>query len=278
MAVYAIGDLQGCLDPLQHLLERIQFDPSRDRLWFVGDLVNRGPQSLEALRFVRALGDCAVSVLGNHDLHLLAAAWTDSRRRRKRDTLQPVLDAPDREELLDWLRRRPMMHHDAELDFTLVHAGLPPQWDLEEALAAAAELEAVLGGEGCIDFLQQMYGNEPARWDPRLRGVDRLRFIVNALTRVRYLRPDGALDLDSKGSLERSREGLIPWFDFPGRRTAGLRMVFGHWSMLGENVHQGAYSIDTGCVYGGRLTALQLDAAVPTSVDCGPALWDPRDG
>jgi bis(5'-nucleosyl)-tetraphosphatase (symmetrical) len=278
MAVYAIGDLQGCLDPLQRLLETIRFDPPRDRLWFVGDLVNRGPQSLEALRFVRALGDHAITVLGNHDLHLLAASWTNSRQQKKRDTLQPVLDAPDREELLDWLRRRPMLHHDPELDFTLVHAGLPPQWDLADARAAAAELEAVLGGEHVVDFLQEMYGNKPARWDPGLRGVDRLRYIVNALTRIRFLRSDGALDLDTKGSLERARSELIPWYDFPGRRTAGLRMVFGHWSMLGEIAHQGAYSIDSGCVYGGRLTALKLDVAVRTSVDCGPALWDPRDG
>jgi bis(5'-nucleosyl)-tetraphosphatase (symmetrical) len=278
MAVYAIGDLQGCLDPLQRLLDRIAFDPANDRLWFTGDIVNRGPASLATLRFVRALGAHAVMVLGNHDLHLLASAYADSRPRKRRDTLQEVLAAPDREELVDWLRRRPMLHHDPEIGFTLVHAGLPPQWDLAEARAAAAELEAVLSGDRCVDFLRHMYGNKPALWDPALQGIDRLRYIVNALTRLRYLRADGSLEFDSKGPTEGSREELIPWFRFPGRRSAGLSMVFGHWSMLGEIAYDGAFSVDTGCVYGGRLTALRLDDAVRTSVECGPAQWNPADG
>jgi bis(5'-nucleosyl)-tetraphosphatase (symmetrical) len=278
MAVYAIGDLQGCLDPLQRLLDRIGFDPASDRLWFTGDIVNRGPASLATLRFVRSLGNHAVMVLGNHDLHLLASAYADSRPRKRRDTLQEVLDAPDREELVDWLRRRPVLHHDPDIGFTLVHAGLPPQWDLADARAAAAELEAVLSGDRCVDFLRHMYGNKPARWDPTLEGIDRLRYIVNALTRLRYLRADGSLEFDSKGPTERSREELIPWFRFPGRRSAGLSMVFGHWSMLGEIAYDGAFSVDTGCVYGGRLTALRLDDAVRTSVECGPAQWNPADG
>ncbi len=278
MAVYAIGDLHGCLEPLQRLLDRIAFDPANDRLWLTGDLVNRGPTSLATLRFVRSLGALAVTVLGNHDLHLLATGYADNRPRKKRDTLQQVLEADDRDELLDWLRRRPMLHHDAELDFTMVHAGLPPLWALADARAAAAELEAVLSGDQVVDFLQHMYGDEPARWDPALEGIDRLRYIVNALTRMRFLRPDGSLELASKGTLKRAGAELVPWYRFPGRRSAGLRLVFGHWSLLGEIAHDGAFSVDTGCVYGGRLTALRLDDGVRTSIDCGPPLWDPRDG
>ena len=272
MAVYAIGDLQGCLDPLRRLLDRIAFDPARDRLWFTGDLVNRGPASLETLRFVRSLGELAITVLGNHDLHLLAMAWADSRPRKKRDTLDDVLAAPDRDELLEWLRRRPLLHHDPAVGYTIVHAGLPPQWDLADARAAAAELEAVLGSDRFVDFLRQMYGDQPAAWDPGLAGIERLRFIVNAFTRMRYLRPDGSLEFDNKGPLSSAGEELIPWFRFPGRRSAGLSMVFGHWSTLGEIAHEGAFSIDTGCVWGGRLTALRLDDAVRTCVECGPGL------
>jgi bis(5'-nucleosyl)-tetraphosphatase (symmetrical) len=275
MAVYAIGDLQGCLDPLQRLLDRIEFDPARDRLWFTGDLVNRGPQSLQALRFVRALGEHAVAVLGNHDLHLLATAFADSRPRKRRDTLEDILQAPDCDELLEWLRRRPLLHHEAELAFTLVHAGLPPQWDLHAASAAAAELEAVLGGDEYIDFLKAMYGNQPDLWSPELTGVDRLRFIVNAFTRMRYVRADGSLDLHNKGPVERAAPGLMPWFRFPGRRSAGLRIVFGHWSLLGGTSQDGAFSVDTGCVYGGMLTALRLDDLSSACVDCSPG-WHPK--
>jgi bis(5'-nucleosyl)-tetraphosphatase (symmetrical) len=272
MAVYAIGDLQGCLDPLKRLLDRIAFDPARDRLWFCGDLVNRGPASLETLRYVRDLGDLAVCVLGNHDLHLLATAWADSRPRKKRDTLDDILAAPDRIELLEWLRRRPMLHHDPERDFTLVHAGLPPQWDLAAARAAAAELEAVLGGDRFVDFLREMYGNLPDRWHDDLEGTDRLRYIVNAFTRMRYLRMDGSLDFDNHGATHRASPDLVPWFRFPGRRSAGSRLVFGHWSTLGEISHEGAFSLDTGCIWGGRLTALRLDNLSRTRVECGPGL------
>ncbi len=272
MAVYAIGDLQGCLDPLKRLLDRIAFDPTHDRLWFCGDLVNRGPASLATLRFVHSLGDTATIVLGNHDLHLLATAWADSRPRKKRDTLDEILAAPDRDELLEWLRRRPLLHHDPALGFTMVHAGLPPQWSLDEARAAAAELEAVLAGDRFVDFLRQMYGDLPDRWTPELAGLERLRFIVNALTRMRYLRPDGSLEFANNGQPDRAPPELIPWYQFPGRRTAGLSMVFGHWSTLGEIVHAGAFSLDTGCVWGGRLTALRLDDAVRTYVECGPGL------
>jgi bis(5'-nucleosyl)-tetraphosphatase (symmetrical) len=230
------------------------------------------------LRFVHRLGELAVVVLGNHDLHLLATAWAGSRPRKKRDTLDGILAAPDRDELLEWLRHRPLLHHDPAVGFTMVHAGLPPQWDLENACAASIELEAVLGGDRFVDFLWQMYGNQPDLWSPDLEGIERLRFMVNAFTRMRYVRPDGSLDLDQNGPPERAGPKLIPWFRFPGRRSAGLSIVFGHWSTLGEVVHDGAFSLDTGCVWGGRLTALRLDDAVRTSVECGPGLPTPRGG
>lgn len=272
MAVYAIGDLQGCLDPLQRLLDRIRFDPSVDRLWFTGDLVNRGPASLATLRFVRALGDSATTVLGNHDMHLLAIAWAENRSTRKKDTLSDILEAPDREELLEWLRRQPLLHHDPALGFTMVHAGLPPQWDIEDARQVAAELEAVLRGDRFVDFLRHMYGDQPDRWQRSLQGIDRLRFIINALTRLRYLRPDGSMEFANKGPLSRAGVELTPWFSFPGRRSAGQRIVFGHWSTLGDLEQDGVFGIDTGCVWGGRLTALQLDAGIRHRVECGPGL------
>ena len=272
MAVYAIGDLQGCLDPLKRLLDKVRFDPAADRLWFTGDLVNRGPASLATLRFVRDLGPQVVTVLGNHDLHLLAAAWAENRPLKKRDTLADILEAPDREELLEWLRRQPLFHQDPDLGFAMVHAGLPPQWDLEDARAAAAELEAVLRGDRFVDFLRQMYGNKPDRWDPALRGIERLRFSINAFTRLRYLKRDGSLDFDNQGPLSKAGKALVPWFDFPGRRSAGARIVFGHWSTLGYHAEGGVFGIDTGCVWGGRLTALQLDGEVPHHVECGPGL------
>src|SRR6056297_750157 len=272
MTVYAIGDLQGCLDPLQRLLERIAFDPASDRLWFCGDLVNRGPASLATLRFVHALGDTAVSVLGNHDLHLLATAWANNRPQKSRDTLHEILEAPDRLELLEWLRRRPLLHHDAAIGFTMVHAGIPPQWDLDEACSAARELEAALGGDSFIGVLRQMYGERPDRWSPDLEGIDRLRFIVNAFTRMRYVRADGSLEFDHKGPERPGDESLMPWFRFPGRRSAGQRIVFGHWSTLGEMTHEGVFSLDTGCVWGGRLTALRLDDRTRHSVECGQGL------
>lgn len=278
MAVYAIGDLQGCLDPLRRLLEKIAFDPGRDRLWFCGDLVNRGPASLATLRFVHGLGGSAVCVLGNHDLHLLAAAYGGERPLKGRDTMAEVLAAPDREELLEWLRRRPLLHHDETLGFTLVHAGLPPQWHLETARAAAAELEAVLGGDRFVEFLRQMYGDLPDLWSPALAGMDRLRYIVNAFTRMRFCRADGSLELGEKSSPEHAPPGLIPWFRFPGRRNAGLRLVFGHWSTLGDLCENGVHGLDTGCVWGGRLSALRLDDAMRIAVQCGPGLLPAASG
>ncbi|HWP94996.1 MAG TPA: symmetrical bis(5'-nucleosyl)-tetraphosphatase [Gammaproteobacteria bacterium] len=258
MAVYAIGDIQGCHDELRALLARLDFDPQRDRLWFTGDLVNRGPHSLAVLRFVKALGERAVTVLGNHDLHLLAVA-AGARPLKARDTFGDVLAAPDREPLLEWLRHRPLLHHDESLGWTLVHAGLPPQWDLAQARACAAELEAVLRGPHWREFLHEMYGNEPDRWSDTLTGKARLRFIVNAFTRLRYCSADGRLDLATKLAPGSQPEGFMPWFEVPGRASAVLRIVFGHWSTLGPVTAPNLLPLDTGCVWGGALTARRLD-------------------
>ena len=259
MAVYAIGDLQGCLDPLLRLLDKIDYNPKRDRLWFTGDVVNRGPDSLESLRFVRNLGDGAVTVLGNHDLHLLAAAENPGKLRGK-DTLDAILKAKDGHELLHWLRHRPLMHHDKARNYTLVHAGLSPQWTLKTARSAAAELEAVLRGKDYPEFFKHMYGNKPVRWSKNLRGWERLRYITNVFTRMRFCDLDGNLDLSRKGRPSPRARKYVPWFDVPGRKNAKLRIVFGHWSTLGELVRRDLVSIDTGCVWGGCLTAAQLKA------------------
>jgi len=258
MAVYAIGDIQGCFDELQALLALCRFDPRRDRLWFTGDLVNRGPDSLAVLRFVRGLGERAITVLGNHDLHLLAVAEGLGKSGRA-DTLQAILDAPDREQLLHWLRHRPLLHYDEGLDTALIHAGLPPQWDLRTAQACSAEVEAVLRGEDYRDFLAHMYGNRPLRWTPQLDGRDRLRFIVNCLTRLRFCRVDGELCLKAKGEPGTQPPGCLPWFQVPGRRSAETRVVFGHWSTLGLYHDDKVLALDTGCLWGGLLTAARLD-------------------
>ncbi len=259
MAIYAIGDVQGCFDELQVLLETVKFDVGRDTLWFAGDLVNRGPKSLEVLRFVKSLGDRAVTVLGNHDLHLLAVAQGHERYHRK-DTFDDVLAAADRAEIVDWLRNRPLLHHDAALGLTLVHAGLPPQWDLTLAMACAAEVEAVLEGSDYSAYLEHMYGNEPGRWSENLTGQNRLRFITNCFTRLRFCDAQGNLALEEKGPPGSASAPYLPWFAVPGRRSANLDIVFGHWSTLGTRNDRGIYPLDTGCLWGGSLTALRLDS------------------
>jgi len=263
MATYAVGDVQGCCDELERLLDALRFDPAADRLWFVGDLVNRGPRSLDALRLVHGLGDRAVVVLGNHDLHLLAVARGGARLKRGDDSLQPILDAPDRERLLDWLQSRPVLHHDAALGVTMIHAGLPPQWNLALARSCAAELEAALGSEHSGRLFGAMYGNRPDRWRDDLEGDDRLRFITNALTRLRVCDRDGRLLLELKGPPAQMPPGAIPWFRVPQRRSAGSRIVCGHWSALGYLDEGGVLALDTGCVWGGALTAQRLDAPAP---------------
>ena len=259
MAVYAIGDVQGCAVELEALLAKVDFDPRRDRLWFVGDLVNRGPDSLSVLRRVSALGEAAIVVLGNHDLHLLAVARGAAPLKSADRGLEAVLDAPDRDDLLDWLQARPMLHHDASLGVTVLHAGLPPQWDMATAIDCAHELEAALRGQFDGEFFRLMYGNEPDRWRDDLDGPARLRFTVNCLTRLRVCDARGRLALGFKGRLDELPDGLTPWFRVPGRRTAGQRIVCGHWSALGYLDDNDVLSIDTGCVWGGSLTAQRLD-------------------
>jgi len=263
MAVYAVGDLQGCLAPLERLLERVRFDPVLDQLWLVGDLVNRGPDSGPCLRRVRDLGAAAVTVLGNHDLHLLATA-AGLRPPRPRDTLAQVLRSPDAEELLEWLACQPLIHHDESVGWTLVHAGIPPQWDLEQACTEARAVEQALRVPASRrEFLAQMYGNTPDRWSDRLKGADRLRYTVNALTRMRFIRNDGGLDLEESGPPGSVPTRLKPWFDVPGRAMAGRPIVFGHWSALGFRKGPDWLSLDSGCVWGRDLTLVRLDPANP---------------
>lgn len=255
MAIYAIGDLQGCLEPLERLVESIGFDPAHDHLWFVGDLVNRGPDSLGCLRFVKSLGSAAVTVLGNHDLHLICVA-AGIEKPRPRDTLAAVLAAPDRDELLDWLRSRPLMHVEGE--FAMVHAGLLPEWPVAKARELAGEVEAVLQGTGWRRFLTHLYGNHPVRWDEALAGDDRLRAIVNAMTRLRVCTRDGAMDLAYKGEPGEKHANRIAWFDMPARASVTHTVVCGHWSALGLNMGDKVLSIDSGCVWGRALTAVRL--------------------
>jgi len=267
VARYAIGDIQGCAAELRGLLQRIGFTADRDQLWFTGDLVNRGPGSLDALRFIRALGDNAVTVLGNHDLHLLALACGRSRLKAG-DTLGDVLAAPDRDVLLEWLLRRPLAHFEAAHGELLIHAGLPPQWTVPQALAHAAELHAALLRDPAA-FFDHMYGDQPDLWDDALAGNDRLRFIVNALTRLRVCTAGGRMQIKAKGPPPPDGSALMPWFEVPSRASRDTRIVFGHWSALGFVNRDNVLGLDTGCVWGGSLTAVNLDQpVVPLSVSC----------
>ena len=256
MAVYAIGDLQGSFEPLRRLLAKIGFDKARDRLWFVGDLVNRGPESLECLRFVKSLGDAAITVLGNHDLHLVCVAEGVEKTKR-RDTLEDVLAAPDRDELVEWLRRRPLMH--VEDDMVLVHAALLPEWTVARARALAGEVEAALRGRDYRKLLERMYGDEPDRWREDLRGIDRLRVVINAMTRLRVCDDDGAMVLGFKGEPGEASDAWTPWFDVPGRRSRDHTVICGHWSALGVRVREDLAALDSGCVWGRSLTAMRLE-------------------
>ncbi|AYF88802.1 symmetrical bis(5'-nucleosyl)-tetraphosphatase [Pseudomonas sp. DY-1] len=269
MTTYAVGDLQGCLDQLKCLLERVRFDPAKDELWLVGDLVNRGPKSLETLRFLYSIRDSVVCVLGNHDLHLLAVA-NNIERLRKADTLREILEAPDCAELLDWLRQQKLLHYDEQRDIALVHAGIPPQWSLKKALKRAAEVEEALRDDARLPlFLDGMYGNEPAKWDSDLHGVTRLRVITNYFTRMRFCSADGTLDLKSKEGLDTAPPGFAPWFSFPERKTRGQKIIFGHWAALeGKCNEPGLYALDTGCVWGGSMTLLNIDSGEQISCSC----------
>lgn len=275
MAIYVIGDIQGCFRELMGLLQEIRFRPGDDQLWFTGDLVNRGPDSLQVLRYVRGLGSNALTVLGNHDLHLLACAQGVVRTHRG-DTLDQVLAADDRDELLAWLRARPLMHHDPLHGVTLIHAGLPPQWDLALAQSCAAEVEAMLRSGDYAEFLAHMYGNEPDYWDESHSGWDRLRFITNCFTRLRYCDADGRLYLKSKGEPGSQAHGLFPWYQLEQRKSRELNIIFGHWSTLGLYRGEGVSSLDTGCLWGGLLTALRLSDGAVFSYACNG--YQPPDG
>ncbi|HYD82219.1 MAG TPA: symmetrical bis(5'-nucleosyl)-tetraphosphatase [Paucimonas sp.] len=265
MTIFAIGDVQGCQPRLRALLRRIHIACDDPELVFMGDLVNRGPESLATLRELRALGNTTNMVLGNHDLHLLAV-FHGVRKPGRNDTLQAILDAPDRGELLDWLRRQPLAQlRDGHL---MVHAGVLPQWTAEQTLALAHEVESVLRGPDWGDFLHEMYGNTPDKWDDGLRGVDRLRCIVNALTRMRYCRPDGTMVLNTPEDAKEAPPGLLPWFELPERKTANITVVFGHWSLRGLILEPNLIGLDTGCVWGGKLTAVRLTDRALFQVDC----------
>lgn len=260
MATYAIGDVQGCFDELRQLLRKTGFG-KQDRLWFVGDLVNRGPKSLEVLRFVRELGDRAATVLGNHDLHLIAQ-FEGCEGPNKMDSFRDVLESPHAAELVAWLRRRPMMH--TEDSYAMVHAGLLPQWSIERAAALAQEVENALRGPNYREFLRHMYGNQPSRWDEALTGWDRLRVIVNAMTRMRFCDREGRMDLEGKGT--EPAKGYRRWYQL--RQQEQRTLLFGHWSQLGLVVEPAAVGLDSGCVWGGTLSALRLEDRALYQVPC----------
>ncbi len=265
MSTYVIGDIQGCHGALLELLDHVGFQPARDRVWITGDLVNRGEDSLAVLRWCVEHDDSVVAVLGNHDLHLLAVAEGFVPPHRK-DTLETILAAPDRDELLTWLRHRPMAHRQG--NWLMVHAGLPPEWTADEAQVRAAELESALRGPDWRPFLRDMYGNEPRRWRADLQGQDRLRFIANVLTRIRFLYPDGSLEYQHKMGLDQTPAGCIPWFDFPDRKGLDARVLFGHWSTLGLLLRRDVIALDTGCLWGGALTAFRLEDEACLQVNC----------
>ncbi|AVS61227.1 bis(5'-nucleosyl)-tetraphosphatase (symmetrical) [Paracidovorax avenae] len=263
MALYCIGDIQGCDAALQRLLDTVDFSPSRDMVYLLGDLVNRGPQSLDVLRRCTRAGDSLRCLLGNHDLHLLAAAH-GARKPSRRDTLAGVLQAPDRDALLDWLRHQPLAREQrlAGERLLMVHAGVLPSWTADAALEHAAEVQAQLQGDALPAFLQAMYGNTPDRWNDGLCGMERWRAIVNALTRLRFCTPDGRMDFDSSEAADAAPDGLVPWFDAPGRRTRGTLVAFGHWSTLGWMNRPDLLALDTGCVWGGCLSAVRFGATL----------------
>lgn len=278
MATYAIGDIQGCYAPLRRLLDYISFDPSRDRLWFVGDLVNRGPQSLEVLRYVRSLGDAAVVVLGNHDLHLVMQSESFGKPNAE-DTFDAVLGAADRDDLLLWLRSRPLFH--AERSNAMVHAGLLPSWSVAKAKALSDEAHAALTAPNYRDFLANMWGSEPVAWSDDLTGWDRLRVVVNAMTRMRYCRPDGSMEFRAPGSKsppEQGPPGCVPWYALPNRAHADHTILCGHWSALGYRQENGIIALDSGCLWGGSLTAVRLEDRRAFQLPCPRAVephgWD----
>lgn len=266
MTDYAIGDIQGCYDPLRDVLSKVDFSPSRDRLWVAGDLINRGPSSLATLRYIESLGDAAVVVLGNHDLHFLAVALGGHETKRK-DTLAEILQAPDCDRLLHWLRQQNLCVHDADRNIMMAHAGVPHIWSTEQALLCAREVEAVIRGEHAPEYFREMYGNYPEGWNERLTGMDRWRVITNYFTRMRFIAPDGRLELTAKEQAGSAPKGFSPWFDY--RRADDLQVVFGHWAAIeGKTGTDRFVALDTGCVWGGKLTMMNLDTGEKIHCDC----------
>jgi bis(5'-nucleosyl)-tetraphosphatase (symmetrical) len=266
MSTYVVGDIQGCLQPLKCLLRRVAFNADRDMLWSVGDIVNRGPRCLKTLRFLYDMRDNLRMVLGNHDLHLLAVA-AGVRQANPSDTFTRIFKAKDREPLLNWLLHRPLIHH--QHDATLVHAGIPPQWSIAQAMGYAREVEDILRSPDCVEFLRQMYGNEPLLWSEDLRGMTRLRVITNYLTRMRYCTSDGILDLESKGPTPNTGKKVSAWFSHPNRKTAGDRILFGHWASLeGKTDSPLVVGLDTGCVWDGYLSLYELETGTWTRCEC----------
>ena len=274
MTLYAIGDIQGCAKTFNKLLGAISFDRNEDHLWLVGDLVNRGPDSLATLREVMSLGENVTTVLGNHDLHLLAAA-AGVRKLGSNDTIHQVLAAPDAANILDWLRYRPLLHHDEARNLLLVHAGLPPTWSLAEAILRAAEIEAELQAPGWANTLKNMYGDEPRSWSADLDSADRSRYIINALTRMRYCDSNGSLNFEYAGPPGTQPKNLVPWFDFRERVEAKIHVVFGHWASLGLLRRADITALDSGCVWGRALTAVPLEpTGEPVAIACIEFLRD----
>lgn len=266
MATYIVGDIQGCLKPLQCLLEKVRFNPDQDKLWSVGDVVNRGPDSLGTVRFLMSLGNSFQMVLGNHDLHLLAIAF-GVKSPKKGDTLNDILQAPDREAIIEWLRQQPLLFQEG--NNVVVHAGIPPIWSIEEAAGYSREVEAVLQGNNPSDFLEQMYGNEPALWSESLTSMTRLRVITNYLTRMRVCTSKGALDLHYKGGLENIPKGFHAWFHLPRLQNSSKHIFFGHWAALPAGEYGSSFhALDSGCVWGEDLTILQLESRERFSCAC----------
>lgn len=265
--IYLVGDLQGCCNPFERLLQTIDFSPSRDHVYVLGDLVNRGPDSLGVLRRLRELGNSATCLLGNHDLHLLAVAH-GVRKPHRSDTLDEILNAPDRDDWLNWIRQQRLAVY--EHGWLMVHAGVVPQWDAAQTVALAGEVEAMLAGPDLGEFLTRMYGNEPERWDDNLQGVPRWRCVVNSLTRLRFCAVDGTMEFATKDGSDGAPEGFMPWFEVPGRRTEGTPVAFGHWSTLGLINRDDLMALDTGCVWGGQLSAVRVDGATREliQIDC----------
>ena len=269
MSTYAIGDIQGCFDSLQQLLDKIQF-ASTDRLWFTGDLVNRGPQSLEVLRFIKSLGPNHKVVLGNHDLHLLSVAY-GLKSKKPGDTLDSILEAEDVLELMGWLRHQPLLHYDSSLNYLMVHAGLSPLWDINKARSLAKEVEQELQNEDYAFLLENMYGNDPDHWEDHLSGISRWRCIINYLTRVRFCDAEGRIEMEYKGKIKDKPKDLIPWYDLPNRQTRDQNIVFGHWASLeGQVDTPNLFPLDTGCVWGRSLTAMRLEDQERISMPCPP--------